>query len=56
LAWLGIPVCGDPLYPDVTDPDPADFSVPLALVARSVSFDDPVDGTSRRYQSTRRLR
>lgn len=54
LSWLGIPVCGDPLYPDVTDPDPADFSVPLALVASSVSFTDPVDGTARCYVSLRR--
>jgi tRNA pseudouridine32 synthase/23S rRNA pseudouridine746 synthase len=47
-------VRGDPLYPVATDPDPADFSAPLALVAAAVSFTDPVDGTARRHLSRHR--
>ena len=34
LSALGIPIVGDPLYPQVLDVDPDDFSTPLRLVAR----------------------
>ncbi len=51
LASLGVPIVGDPLYPDVLDPDPADFSDPLRLVARRLEFADPVDGVPRAFES-----
>lgn len=53
LAWLGIPICGDPLYPVVRDVDPGDFDTPLGLVAARLAFTDPVDGTPRLFRSTR---
>ena len=34
LAGLGIPILGDPLYPDVLEVTPGDFSSPLQLLAR----------------------
>lgn len=55
MADAGLPLLGDPLYPDVLDPDPADFSQPLRLVARRLSFTDPLDGTERVYVSAHEL-
>lgn len=55
LAALGAPIVGDPLYPRVcAEPDPADFSAPLQLVARSLAFVDPLSGRYRRLVSPRR--
>lgn len=50
MAGLGAPIVGDPLYPVVSDApeDPAD---PLRLVARTLAFTDPVDGSQRRFTS-----
>ena len=51
LNDLGLPILGDPLYPIVQDVDPADFTTPLQLVARRLSFIDPIDQTPREFTS-----
>lgn len=51
LAALGSPIVGDPLYPTVLDVDADDFTSPLQLVARRLSFVDPIDQTPRDYTS-----
>lgn len=48
---LGLPIKGDDLYPEILEPDYTDFSNPLQLVARSVSFIDPVSYEPRRFTS-----
>jgi tRNA pseudouridine32 synthase/23S rRNA pseudouridine746 synthase len=56
LAALGIPVTGDRLYPEVLPPSaPEDFDAPLKLLARSVSFRDPLTGRERHFESERSL-
>lgn len=55
LAGLGIPILGDPLYPQVRQVAPEDFSEPLQLLAAELSFTDPVSGTPRHLLSRRRL-
>ncbi|MEU6667706.1 RluA family pseudouridine synthase [Streptomyces sp. NPDC046727] len=56
LTALGVPILGDPLYPEVTDPVPAgDFRRPLQLLARHLEFTDPVTGTRHKLVSGRRL-
>lgn len=55
MSGLGVPITGDPLYPTVADIDPADFSTPLALLAHSLEFEDPLSGVRRRFTSERRL-
>lgn len=55
LLGLGIPIVGDPLYPVVRDVDVDDFSTPLQLLAASLSFTDPVDGSAREFRSDRTL-
>lgn len=51
LAGLGLPILGDPLYPRVADVAPSDFSQPLQLIARSLTFTDPIDHTARSFVS-----
>ncbi|MFJ3619328.1 RluA family pseudouridine synthase [Streptomyces iakyrus] len=56
MAALGLPILGDPLYPEVTAPVPAgDFRRPLQLLARSLEFTDPVTGAEHRFRSGRVL-
>lgn len=55
LAGLGIPIVGDPLYPQVRQLAVDDFSTPLQLLAAELAFTDPVDGGERRFSSRREL-
>ncbi|WP_084075056.1 pseudouridine synthase [Demequina sp. NBRC 110052] len=55
MADAGLPLVGDPLYPEVLEVESADFSEPLRLVARRLRFIDPLDGTTRDYTSSRSL-
>ncbi len=55
LHGLGIPIVGDPLYPQVLDVPVDDVSTPLQLLAGELAFTDPVDGSARRFRSVRRL-
>ncbi|MET0621714.1 MAG: pseudouridine synthase [Pyrinomonadaceae bacterium] len=55
LAALGIPIVNDRLYPEVLAAEPEDFSAPLKLLAKSLSFRDPLTGRERRFESARTL-
>ena len=55
MSSLGLPICGDPLYPNVIDVAADDFSTPLQLLAQRIEFDDPLSGTRREFVSSRRL-
>lgn len=55
MLGLGIPIIGDPLYPVVSDVEVDNFSTPLQLLASEVSFEDPIDGARRRFESVRSL-
>ncbi|MEU2715296.1 pseudouridine synthase [Streptomyces sp. NPDC007205] len=56
LNALGVPILGDPLYPEVTAPVPAgDFRNPLRLLARRLEFTDPVTGREHTFVSERVL-
>ncbi|MCX5338123.1 RluA family pseudouridine synthase [Streptomyces sp. NBC_00140] len=53
---LGVPILGDPLYPEVAAPVPAgEFRHPLQLLARALDFTDPLTGVEHRFRSTRVL-
>ncbi len=52
-AGLGIPIVGDPLYPDVRDVAGDDFGDPLRLVAQRLEFTDPLTGKQRVFESER---
>ncbi len=53
MASLGLPIEGDPLYPDVVSVADDDFSSPLRLLAHTMEFVDPIDGRQRRFVSRR---
>jgi tRNA pseudouridine32 synthase/23S rRNA pseudouridine746 synthase len=55
MASLGLPLVGDPWYPEVVDVAADDFSSPLQLLAVSLVFDDPVSGQQREFVSSRTL-
>ncbi|MET9762979.1 RluA family pseudouridine synthase [Streptomyces sp. NPDC006372] len=56
MTSLGVPILGDPLYPEVTGPVPAgDYRRPLQLLARALEFTDPVTGEAHRFRSGREL-
>lgn len=56
MASLGIPICGDPLYPNVVAVPDDDFSTPLQLLAQRIEFVDPITGSRREFMSNRELR
>lgn len=53
MASLGIPIEGDPLYPDIIDVAADDFSTPLRLLAQRIEFIDPLTGVRREFVSRR---
>lgn len=55
MASLGVPISGDPLYPEVVDVAPDDFSTPLHLLAQRLEFDDPLTGQARSFVSEREV-
>jgi tRNA pseudouridine32 synthase/23S rRNA pseudouridine746 synthase len=59
LSALGIPIVNDRLYPDLSYArefaSEDDFSNPLKLLAKSISFQDPLTGKERYFESGRKL-
>ena len=55
LAALGIPIVNDKLYPAMSPSDDDDFSSPLKLLAKSLSFQDPLTGQQRHFESEMKL-
>lgn len=55
MASIGVPIDNDPLYPDITEVAPGDFSHPLQLLAQRLAFDDPLTGERREFVSYRVL-
>jgi tRNA pseudouridine32 synthase/23S rRNA pseudouridine746 synthase len=55
LSALGIPIVNDRLYPEVRPAVEDDFSRPLQLLAKSISFRDPLTGREHHFESDRTL-
>jgi tRNA pseudouridine32 synthase/23S rRNA pseudouridine746 synthase len=53
MASIGFPIVGDPYYPAIRERCGAD--PPLQLLARRLSFTDPLTGAPRTFESTRKL-
>lgn len=56
MAALGAPILNDDFYPAMSARARDDFSRPLQLLARSVSFRDPLTGAAREFHSRFELR
>ncbi|MGI8638922.1 MAG: pseudouridine synthase [Pyrinomonadaceae bacterium] len=55
LSALGIPIVNDKFYPEMIYTADDDFSAPLKLLAKSVSFQDPITGQERYFESGRKF-
>jgi len=55
LAALGIPIINDNLYPEMNRTERSDFSRPLKLLAKSLSFQDPLTGRQLHFESGTKL-
>jgi tRNA pseudouridine32 synthase/23S rRNA pseudouridine746 synthase len=55
LSSLGAPILNDAFYPVALPCKGDDFSAPLQLLARSISFDDPLTSQKRTFTSERTL-
>jgi tRNA pseudouridine32 synthase/23S rRNA pseudouridine746 synthase len=55
MAALGLPIVGDGIYPALLPENAADPAQPLQLLARAITFTDPVDGKPRQFTSQRTL-
>jgi tRNA pseudouridine32 synthase/23S rRNA pseudouridine746 synthase len=55
MASLGAPIANDVFYPAAQPCKGDDFTRPLQLLARSISFIDPLTGEPREFSSERRL-
>jgi len=55
LSALGIPISNDALYPRLNLAAEDDFSRPLKLLAKLISFQDPLSGQERYFESTGKL-
>ncbi|MDD5030286.1 MAG: pseudouridine synthase [Rhodoferax sp.] len=55
MLGLGLPILHDGLYPTLTPEGQIDYAHPLQLLARELTFYDPVSGDERRFVSQRQL-
>ena len=53
MAAIGLPIDNDPLYPNVIDVEPGDFTAPLRLIAQRLELSDPLTGDQRCFVSSR---
>lgn len=47
----GAPILGDPVYPVIFPADAEDMNIPMHLLAKHLSFTDPIDGSARSFSS-----
>jgi tRNA pseudouridine32 synthase/23S rRNA pseudouridine746 synthase len=55
MLALGLPILGDGLYPTLTPEGQMDYANPLRLLAKQLSFTDPVNGLTMQFESQRSL-
>jgi tRNA pseudouridine32 synthase/23S rRNA pseudouridine746 synthase len=55
MSGLGVPILNDDFYPVLQERPLDDFSSPLQLLARTLSFVDPVSGVGRSFTSRLKL-
>ena len=51
MAALGAPIANDATYPSLRHRTPGDYSAPLQLLAKRLSFIDPLSGDRRSFRS-----
>ena len=56
MSGLGFPIVNDRYYPQLQPEQADDFSQPLQLIAKQLSFKDPVTGVQHQFNSERELK
>ncbi|PNS09097.1 pseudouridine synthase [Solilutibacter silvestris] len=56
MAAMGAPIANDNVYPSLHHREAGDYSAPLQLLAKHLTFIDPLSGVERSYTSGFRLR
>ncbi|WP_158883881.1 pseudouridine synthase [Rhodanobacter sp. L36] len=56
MAALGSPIVGDTMYPVLQEKSPDDYQQPLQLLAKTLTFVDPLSGEQRHFESALTLR
>ena len=55
MMSMGIPILNDPFYPELLPSKGDDYSKPLQLLAKTISFIDPISGKPRSFESQQEL-
>jgi tRNA pseudouridine32 synthase/23S rRNA pseudouridine746 synthase len=55
MQKIAMPILNDKFYPELQAKEPLSFENPLQLIAKKISFIDPIDGTLQAFESTRQL-
>ena len=55
MAELGAPIANDGMYPSLVHRAAGDYTAPLQLLARRLSFVDPLSGEARSFSSSFQL-
>ena len=55
MSKIGTPILNDKFYPKLLPEKPENFEQPLQLLAKSLSFIDPISGIQHHYNSQRKL-
>lgn len=55
MAMLGVPIVNDGFYPELSAKDEDDYARPLKLLAKSLTFVDPLNGLARCFESRQTL-
>lgn len=55
MMSIGTPILNDPFYPNVLPDKGEDYSAPLQLLAKSISFIDPISQEKRSFESEQDL-
>ena len=55
MMSLGFPILNDPFYPELLPCKGEDYSHPLQLLAKTLSFIDPITGEKRHFESQQNL-
>jgi len=56
MMKVGAPIMNDRFYPKLLPKAPPQFDSPLQLLAKQLSFVDPVDGVHKQFESDRKLK
>ncbi|RVU85865.1 pseudouridine synthase [Leucothrix sargassi] len=55
MASIGSPILNDPFYPELQPSKGVDYSQPLQLLAKWISFTDPISGEKRYFETKQSL-